>query len=281
MNAGPYVINTLLPCPYVSAAVSVGRERLATFAGAVGAPVGLENLPGALSPADATSQADFLDDILKPSDSFLLLDIHNVFAQAVNLGLDPFALLATFPGDRVRIIHVSGGRWVDVEGKPYRFDGHDGAVPTEVYPLLRAALAHCPRTEMVSFERRGNSLDTRAEVAQMQADYRYLFEIVKTGTANEAPQARPLAAEPLVDKDALLRFEDLAAYEDALVEELSVSASPQTLIANLLMHPEVSAVRDYVASFRPRNLAATSHLVRRWARTEEEMASSGLLAKRA
>src|SRR5947209_2372849 len=134
MNAGPYVINTLLPTPYVEAAVAVGRERLARFAEATGTEVGLENLPGALAPADATNQAAFLEEILAPSDSFLLLDIHNVYAQAVNLGLDPFALLATFPGERVRIIHVSGGRWKDIGGRPYRFHGPNGAVPMEVYP---------------------------------------------------------------------------------------------------------------------------------------------------
>src|SRR5207237_240530 len=102
VGAGPYVINTLLPVPYVEAAVAVGRQRLAQMAESTGATVGLENMAVALGPPDATTQGALLEDILAPVGGFLLLDVHNLYAQAVNLGLDPFTLLATFPCDRVR-----------------------------------------------------------------------------------------------------------------------------------------------------------------------------------
>lgn len=282
MAAGPYVINTLLPVPYVEAAVATGRERLARLAEATGTSVGLENMPGAIAPADATSQAAFLDDILAPSNGFLLLDIHNVFAQAVNLEMDPFALLDTFPCDRVKIMHVSGGRWKDVGGKPYRFDGHNGVVPPEVYPLLKAALARCPNTEMVVFERRVGSLDTETEVSQMQADYRHMFEVVKNAeheSIDAFPKATPLNCAPVVPKDAISDPRELADYEDALVEALAINAPPDSLKANLLTRRAVAPVRDYVASFRSRNLQATSLLVQRWARTEADMNEAGLVPR--
>jgi hypothetical protein len=178
-------------------------------------------------------------------------------------------------------IDVSGGRWKDVAGKPYRFDGHNGAVPQEIYPLLHAALARCPNTELVTFERRVNSLDTESEITQMQADYRQLYEAVKSADQQKTASAAPLDSTPVVPFDAISTEQELADYEDALVDVLSMHAPPETLRAELLARPVVAAVQDYVASIRLRNLQATSLLLRRWARTEAEMDEAGLIPKTA
>jgi uncharacterized protein len=280
MSAGPYVINTLLPVPHVAAAVSTGRDRLAQLARATGTTVGLENMAAALAPADATTQAALLDDLLAPGDGFLLLDVHNLYTQAVNLGLDPLGLLATFPGDRVREVHVSGGRWVDIEGRPHRFDGHNGFVPPEVFAPVTATLSHCRNAEVVILERRGGTIGSDGDIAELRADYRRLVEVVRGPERSErrhGPKPTPLASTPVVAAEALALPHELARYQDGLVEVLASEGSPQTLQARLLADPGSAPVRDYVASFTPRCIAATSLLVRRWAKTEAELAAYGMV----
>lgn len=175
MTSGPFIQNTLFPMPYTPDAVELGRDRLGLLGDAAGCPVGLENLASALGPADATEQAAFLADLLAPSRGVLLLDVHNLWTQAVNLGLAADDLLRGYPFHLVREIHVSGGSWFQPEDaadrRPVRMDTHDGAMPrAEVLPLLAAALARCDQLEVVIYERRG-LLGTEAERATYRADF--------------------------------------------------------------------------------------------------------------
>ena len=274
MSAGPYVINTLLPVPHTPAAVAIGRERLGQMARATETAVGLENMAAGLSPADAKSQGILLSDILSPVDGFLLLDIHNVFTQAFNLRLDPLALLATFPCNRVREIYISGGRWNDICGQPYRFDSHNGPVPTEVFSLLRTCLSLCPRVEVVILERRGGTLNSDLDIEQYRADYRHLVEIVRS--AEVFPGMAPVP-QRVVAHDSLASAHKLAQYQDALVEVLMTKDSPEAQLARLLAHPAIEPMRDYVMSFVPPCIAATSMLARRWAKTEAQLAVEGVV----
>jgi uncharacterized protein (UPF0276 family) len=280
MSAGPFVINTTLPSPYVTAAVDVGRDTLGRLAEAAGSPVGLENMAAALAPADATAQAALLDDILSAVDGYVVLDLHNVFAQASNLGLDPMVLLVTLASERVREIHVSGGRWVDIEGRPYRFDGHNDPVPADVFALLKAALSLCREVSVVILERRGGTLRSDADVDGLRADYRHLVEIVREADASDE-RSRPMTPlrsfKPPVASDMIRVPEELARYQDALVEVLASTGTSQQLQARLLAHHAVAPVQDYVASFLPRCIAATSMLVRRWAKTAVEFAAHGVV----
>ncbi|WP_257463212.1 DUF692 domain-containing protein [Archangium lipolyticum] len=109
--AGPFTRSTMLPVPYCTAAVDIGRDRLERLRAATGGPVGLEVLANTLAPVDALHQGPFLDAVLTPTDGFLVLDVHNVWAQAVNTGLPPELLLETYPLECVRELHLSGGSW--------------------------------------------------------------------------------------------------------------------------------------------------------------------------
>ena len=42
----------------------------------------------------------------------MLLDLHNLYANALNSGRDPAADLLRLPLDRVTAIHLSGGHWI-------------------------------------------------------------------------------------------------------------------------------------------------------------------------
>ena len=185
MTSGSYWRNTILPVPYTRAAVALGVDRMKRLADAAQRPVGLEVLATALGPDDALAQGAFLDEILAPVGGFLVLDVHNVWTLATNLGLDPLALLERFPLARARELHVSGGAWLEGERR-VRLDSHDGDVPDEVWPLVRAALARCPSLEVVFLERRAETLADAAAQAALRADFLRLRAEVEAATAEQA-----------------------------------------------------------------------------------------------
>ena len=100
-------------------------------------PLLLENVAwSVLWPDDEMDEATFYQEIVAATDCDLLLDVSNLYANAVNEGLDPIAVLADYPLDRVGMVHVAGGVWED----GFYFDTHAHPVPPEVLQLV----AKCP-----------------------------------------------------------------------------------------------------------------------------------------
>lgn len=282
MAAGPFVVGPLLPLPYAATAIDVGRERLSKLAESTGAAVGLENLANALSPEDATLQPAFLDNMLASVDGGILLDLHNIYAQAQNLCIPASELLDGLASGRVYELHVSGGLWKNIDGKPFRFDGHNGPVPAEVFALIPQALLLCPNVEVVIFERRTNSLHDEADAKSLREDYCRVFEAVHSASrpdsANLNHNAKsPRSTMPVVPKNRFPDRADIAQYQNALIDILRRELPSNQQQARLCNHPAAESVVDYVASMNCRCVAAMSLLVRRWARSEADLAMTGVL----
>jgi len=177
MGVDPLDVGAPLPPPPLPEVVDVGAEALASLADAVGVPVGLENLALALSPTDASAQPRMLAEMLERVDGYLVLDLHNLWCQAVNFGLDPVALMERYPLDRARALHVSGGSWSTHGATRLRRDTHDGRVPAEVFALVPEALSRCRGLEAVILEQLGSTLDVPAAAQGYRADFRRLKEV--------------------------------------------------------------------------------------------------------
>jgi uncharacterized protein (UPF0276 family) len=185
MTAGGFEDGAPLPVPMTPSVLALGRERLLRLADVTGRPVGLENLAFAFGLDDVRGQGELLGGLLDQVDGFLVLDLHNLYCQAANFGQEPERLLESYPLDRVRELHVSGGSWStpSVPGAAaVRRDTHDGAVPEEVFALADLALARCGRVEAVILERLDGTLGDPAEAEQLRRDYRRLAALVQ-GTA--------------------------------------------------------------------------------------------------
>jgi uncharacterized protein (UPF0276 family) len=179
-SAGPFARFTNLTLPPGAATIDLGIERARRLAEVVGAPIGLENTGVALSPQDATEQGATLAAILAATGGFLLLDVHNIWTQAVNLGLDPRVLVDAYPLERVRELHVAGGIHYRCDvGPPLYLDSHDGPVPRGAFELLAYALPRCPNAEAVFLERRDGAWDWPDAVEDYRANYRELVRIVE------------------------------------------------------------------------------------------------------
>jgi uncharacterized protein (UPF0276 family) len=186
MDAGDFHQSSPLPVPLNEETLLVGQNRLSQLASVSSGPVGLENLAFAFSAQAMWQQGEFLDQLLAPVGGFLLLDLHNVYCQAWNFDCRASELLDSFPLDRVRELHISGGSWDETSspGNRLRRDTHDGAVPEEVFELLTETLDRCPQTEVVILEQIGAAFDTQSARAQFRKDYERMREIVVSRRAS-------------------------------------------------------------------------------------------------
>jgi len=262
MTAGPFDRGTLLPMPLTDASLRIGRDRLARLKDAVGVGVGLENLALAFGLDDVARQGEFLEQLLEPVDGFLLLDLHNIYCQAINFDRDPARLLDDYPLDRVREIHLSGGSWSRTRApgwrKQIRRDTHNHRVPDDVFELLSATLTRCPGVETVILERLDGTIVDRQEVAQFRTDFRKLRDIVgpvddsrelikyvsDQHTAHSMPSLTPppgVVTTPVTD---LLTSDDptvpplsvdpeLATFQTALITALADEETPEAVVATL------------------------------------------------
>jgi uncharacterized protein len=179
VGGGRFSFAAPLPAPYVPSVVALGVARLRLLRAAAGCPIGLENLATSIGRADAEQQGRLLEDLLAPVAGFVILDLHNVWAQGINVGIDPLELVSSYPLERVRAFHVSGGSWDDRSGRRLRRDTHDDRVPDEVLDLMGAIAPVCPNADTVVYERLGTSLlDTRTH-AGFQADVRKVRDLVE------------------------------------------------------------------------------------------------------
>jgi uncharacterized protein (UPF0276 family) len=86
------------------------------------------------------SEIEFLNAVLERADCQLMLDVNNVYVNAVNHGYDARKFLAGVPAQRVVYMHVAGHY---VEAEDLRVDTHGSDVCDPVWALLAAAYRHC------------------------------------------------------------------------------------------------------------------------------------------
>jgi uncharacterized protein (UPF0276 family) len=97
-------------------------------------PMLLENVAFTLQwPDDEMDEACFYQEVVAATGCELLLDLGNLWANAVNEGLDPLDVLCRYPLERVAMVHLAGGAWED----GFYYDTHAATVGEPVLELLR------------------------------------------------------------------------------------------------------------------------------------------------
>lgn len=170
-----------LPLPLCDAALALGSASMNDLAIAAGCKVGIENLALAFSERDVETQGQFIAELLEEVDGYLLLDLHNIYCQSLNFGLDMLSLAKTYPLHRVEEIHVSGGSWSEQEGSwdRIRRDTHDGRLPDEVLNVLPDVIALCPNLKCVIFEKLPQSFKDDADATSFRVDFRSMKQAVQ------------------------------------------------------------------------------------------------------
>ena len=162
VRGGSYEIGHLAAPPRNPATVAGAVENVARIRSIVGVAPALENIATLVDPPDSSlSEPDWVGNIATASASPLLLDLHNLYANAVNFGHDPHEYLRKFPLDQVRIVHISGGHWIRLSAPEYGIasqrllDDHVHDVPDVVFSMLVELGRLCPQPLAVILERDG------------------------------------------------------------------------------------------------------------------------------
>lgn len=177
MGSAGLDVGAPLPPPPLPEVAELGTRALAALADASGVPVGIENLALALSPQDVYAQPRLIAQMLDAVDGYLVLDLHNLWCQAINFDLDPVTVLERYPLERVRVVHVSGGSWSTHGAHRFRRDTHDAEVPEPVLGLVPGVLSRCSNLEVVILEQLGPSLADPTRAATYRDDFFRLREL--------------------------------------------------------------------------------------------------------
>jgi uncharacterized protein (UPF0276 family) len=132
-------------------------RNVATARRVVGSVPALENVATLLEPPGSDrDEPTWLADAVAVSGSDLLLDLHNLHANALNFGFDASAALARLPLARIGLVHLAGGEWIaSPAGGRRLLDDHKHDVPEPVFDLLTALAARAPHPLTVILERDG------------------------------------------------------------------------------------------------------------------------------
>ena len=138
-RAGGREIGHLTPLPFTRDAVRVvARNVNAARRMLPDVPLLLENVAWTFRwPEDEMAEPDFYAEVVAATGCDLLLDLANLYANAVNSGIEPGRALRGYPLDRVGMVHVAGGAVED----GFYLDTHAEAVPKVVFELLAELLA--------------------------------------------------------------------------------------------------------------------------------------------
>ena len=123
----------LLPIPFTPEAVSYVAARVHQVQDMLGTRIALENASYYAQPISEMSEAEFICAVLEESDCDLLLDVNNIYVNAINHRYDPLDFIDALPLERVRYIHVAGHY---DEADDLKIDTHGATVIDPVWSLL-------------------------------------------------------------------------------------------------------------------------------------------------
>lgn len=126
----------LMPIPFTEEAVHHVAARIRQVQDVLGRRIAVENVSYYAAPYQALSEVDFVRAVLAEADTDLLLDVNNVYVNAINHGYDAEAFIARLPGDRIVSYHIAGHFDEDIDLK---VDTHGAPVKADVWQLLESA----------------------------------------------------------------------------------------------------------------------------------------------
>jgi uncharacterized protein len=152
VRAGGVEAGHLLPIPRSREAVDAVVANIKRTQASLDVPLALEPIAALFDwPDNELDEGPFLTEILERTDALLLLDVANVYANALNRGTNPVALFDHVPLERIAYVHVAGG----AEHDGIYHDTHTDAVSQPVLDLV-TELCRRHRPAAVMLERDGD-----------------------------------------------------------------------------------------------------------------------------
>jgi uncharacterized protein (UPF0276 family) len=170
VRGGGLEIGHLAAPPRTQATIDGAARNLAAANRIVGSAPLVENIATLIEPPGSrVSEADWTANILSMADCPLLLDLHNLYANAVNFDFDPYDYIDRLPQESIQVLHLAGGRWITANSSNERrlLDDHLHDVPEPVYDLLRYVGEKTSQPLTVILERDGHYPPMPALLSQL------------------------------------------------------------------------------------------------------------------
>jgi uncharacterized protein (UPF0276 family) len=167
-SSGSRSLHELLPLKHSRDTAARIADRLETLRETLGRPLAVENVTYyAPLGRPELGEAEFLNVLLERTRAPLLLDVNNVYVNAVNHGFDAWAMIASLPLERVIEIHVAG----HARKGELVLDTHGATTPAPVLDLLERTLERTgPVPVLLERDKNVPPLsDLLAEVAALRA----------------------------------------------------------------------------------------------------------------
>ena len=131
----------LLPLIYSEETLTYFCERIDETQEAIDAPLLLENISNYMRFSESTlSESQFINELTRRTGAFVLLDVNNLYANAMNFGEDPSANLRAFNPESVRAYHLAGCTQEQGDQGSVWIDYHREPVSDAVWTLYAEAL---------------------------------------------------------------------------------------------------------------------------------------------
>lgn len=146
---GMFNTGFMLPPLQTIRGVEAAAASIAAMKSHLGIPFAFETAVNYLKPrAGEMSDGAFVAEIAERADCGILLDLHNIWANARN-GRQPVGeFLAEIPLERVWEVHLAGG----FERDGFWLDAHSGAIPPPVLELAESVIPMLPNLGAIIFE---------------------------------------------------------------------------------------------------------------------------------
>ncbi len=130
----------LLPIPFTEDAVDYVAERILRVQDILGQRIAMENASYYTpAPGSEMQEIDFINAVLTKADCDLLLDVNNIYVNAVNHNYDPVEFMQQLPAERIAYAHIAGHY---NEAEDLIVDTHGADVIDNVWALLDKAYEH-------------------------------------------------------------------------------------------------------------------------------------------
>jgi uncharacterized protein (UPF0276 family) len=146
--------NDLLPLPFNEEALTAVCNNIDAVQTRLGRNILIENISAYLKFGQSEmSEWEFLVEAARRSGAGVLLDINNIYVNAINHRFDAEDYLEAVPADLIEEIHLAGHSLQDFEGFEILIDTHDGPVCDEVWQLYESALKRFgPRPTLIEWD---------------------------------------------------------------------------------------------------------------------------------
>lgn len=151
-KAADVEIDQLMPLLFSEAnAISIAT-KIREARALLGLPFLVENIAYYFTfPGNTLTESQFICHVLELADCGLLLDINNLYGNALNFGADPYKFIDEMPPHRVIELHIAGGQQQD----DLYIDTHGHPISQEVWHLLEYAISKT-RPKAIILEREKN-----------------------------------------------------------------------------------------------------------------------------